>query len=89
MATLITDCEEARKLAVSIIGDVAFYNREKIRLALKNDTLFEMLKPELDEARDMYSGRVDEELEQKYNLFNRAVVDIIIKSFANEETTIW
>ncbi len=86
---LITEVDEARKLALSIVGDVAFYNREKIRLALKNDTLFEMLEAELNEARGMYSGRVDEELEQAHNLFNRAVVDIIVKSGGNEETTIW
>jgi hypothetical protein len=85
----ITDIAEARKFAERVVGDIALYNREKIRRALKNDRLFEDLSAELTEARGMYLSRVDAEVELKHNLFNRAVVDIIIKPFAHEETTIW
>lgn len=80
---------QARQLAARLVADVAFYNREKIRQALKQDRLFEALSRELDEARALYSAKVAPELEQRHNLFNRAVVDIIIKPFADEETTIW
>lgn len=83
------DLDQARRLAARVVGDVAFYNREKIRQALKADRLFEDLAVELAEARAMYSAKVPPELEQRHNLFNRAVVDIIIKPFADEETTIW
>lgn len=85
----VKDLDEARKLAERVVGDIALYNREKIRRALKNDRLFEDLSAELAEARNMYLSKVDTELELKHNLFNRAVVDIIIKPFAHEETTIW
>lgn len=86
---LITETEEAKKFAERVVGDVAFYNREKIRQALKKDQLFEVLSAELAEARAMYTDKVEPELEQRFNFFNRAVVDIIIKPFADEETTIW
>jgi hypothetical protein len=85
----ITQIEEARKLAASVVGDVAFYSREKIRQGLKADSLFEAIADELAEARAIYAEKVEPELEQQHNLFNRAVVDIIIKPFADEETTIW
>lgn len=86
---LITDVEQARQLAQRVVGDVAFYNREKIRKALKADKLFEAISAELIEARAIYADKVEPELEQRHNLFNRAVVDVIIKPFADEETTIW
>ena len=87
--TSITDPEEARKLAERLVSDIAFYNREKIRRALKQDNLFELMGSEIDEARTNYIVRVDAELEEEHNLFNRAIVDIMIKPFDHEETTIW
>ncbi len=89
MAHLTNDPVEARRIAETLVGDIALYNREKIRQALRRDALFEELASEIEEARRMYMGRVDEELEQRLNLFNRAVVDIIINPFGSEETTIW
>lgn len=86
---LITDVDQARRLADQLMADVAMYNRDKIRKALRTDTLFEELAKELAEARTMYLSRVDAELETRHNLLNRAIVDIIIKPFAHEETTIW
>ncbi len=86
---LITDIDEARRVADQVVGDVAFYNREKIRLALREDRLFTTLAAELAEAHAIYADRVDPEIEALHNFFNRAIVDMIIKPFENEETTIW
>jgi hypothetical protein len=85
----ITDLQEARKLAERLVSDIAFYNREKVKQALKQDTLFDVLGSEIEEARTNYISRVDIELETQHNLFNRAIVDIMIKPFDHEETTIW
>lgn len=86
---LITDADEAKRLAERFVADVALYNRERIRRALKHDRLFEDLAQEIQEAREMYLARVDPELERAHNLFNRAIVDIIVKPYEHEETTIW
>ena len=85
----ITDLAEARKLAEQVVSDVAMYNRDKIRNALKRDRLFEDLEKELAEARKLYLSRVGEAFESRHNLLNRAIVDVIIKPFAHEETSIW
>lgn len=85
----LTDTQEAQRLAEQVVGDLAFYNRERIRRSLRDDRFFEEMASELDEAKRLYLDRVDPELENRHNLFNRAVVDLIIKPSESEETTIW
>jgi hypothetical protein len=87
--SMVTDPKEAQSIAERLVTEIAFYNREKIRKSLRSDSLFDDLKGELSEGRDHYLSRVDPELEERLNLFNRAVVDIIVRPFGSEETTIW
>ena len=86
---MLTDLASAKRMAEQVVGDVAFYNRERIRVSLRDDRFFEEMAAELEEARRLYLDRVDPELEFRHNLFNRAVVDLIIKPSESEETTIW
>jgi hypothetical protein len=86
--SLIDNPEQARRLARAIISDVAIYNREKVEQGIKNDTIFELLTEELDEGRQHFNTRVTPEIAQS-NVFELAVVDVLIKRSGKIESTIW
>ncbi|WP_243369671.1 hypothetical protein [Geotalea sp. SG265] len=86
--SLIDNPEQARRLARAIISDVAIYNREKVEQGIKNDNIFELLTEELDEGRQHFNTRVTPELAQS-NVFELAVVDVLIKRSGKIESSIW
>jgi len=86
--SLIDNPEQARRLARAIISDVAIYNREKVEQGIKNDNIFDLLLDELDEGRQHYKSRVTPELAQS-NIFEIAVVDVLIKRAGKIESAIW
>lgn len=86
---LIVDTEAAARLARTIIGDIAVYNRDKISSGIKNDNIFKLLERELKEGLDLYRSRVDPDLDRKNNFYNRAIVDILIKQYGTIESNIW
>ncbi len=86
---LIVDTEAAARLARTIIGDIAVYNRDKISSGIKNDNIFDLLERELKEGLDLYRSRVDPDLDRKNNFYNRAIVDILIKQYGTIESNIW
>ncbi len=85
---LIENLEQARRLARAIISDVAIYNREKVEQGIKNDSIFEILTAELDEGRQHFNTRVSPQLAQS-NIFELAVVDVLIKRAGKIESSIW
>jgi hypothetical protein len=86
--SLIDNPEQARRLARAIISDVAIYNREKVEQGIKNDNIFDLLLDELDEGRQHFKSRVTPELAQS-NIFEIAVVDVLIKRAGKIESAIW
>jgi hypothetical protein len=86
--SLIDNPEQARRLARAIISDVAIYNREKVEQGIKNDNIFDLLLDELDEGRQHFNSRVTPELAQS-NIFEIAVVDVLIKRAGKIESAIW
>ena len=86
--TLIDNPDQARRLARAIISDVAIYNREKVEEGIKNDSIFELLAEQLDEGRQHFVSRVAPELANS-NLFDLAVVDVLIKRAGKIESSIW
>jgi hypothetical protein len=50
MAKQVDNPNLAFRLARAIVSDIALYNQEKVREGIKNDTLFDLLKNELDEG---------------------------------------
>lgn len=86
--SLIDNPEQARRLARAIISDVAIYNREKVEQGIKNDNIFDLLVDELDEGRQHYKSRVTPELAHS-NIFEIAVVDVLIKRAGKIESAIW
>ena len=85
----ITDAVRAERLARAILSDVMTYNPDRVRAGIEQDDLFERLREELSEARVFYESRVDRELANKGNFFDRAIVDVLIYRSRNIPSSIW
>ncbi len=80
--------DAARRLARAIASDLSLYNEEKIVRGIENDSLFEELADEIEEGRALYKSRVAAELYKK-NFYDRAIVDILVKSKGHIRSSIW
>jgi hypothetical protein len=85
---LIETEEAARRLARAIASDLSLYNEEKIVQGIQNDDLFTTLAEEIEEGRALYKSRVSPDLYQK-NFYDRALVDILVKSKGHIKSKIW
>jgi hypothetical protein len=89
MAQPIDTPDRAVRLARTIASDISLYNEEKIVRGLTEDKLFTELADEIEEGRELYRARVSPELYERTNFFDRAIVDIILKSKAHVKSKIW
>jgi hypothetical protein len=89
MAKLVDNPNLAFRLARAIVSDIALYNQEKVRDGIRNDSLFEVLKDELDEGREHFYGRVSPELADRDHLYDRAIVDVMVKQAGKIDSPIW
>ena len=85
---LIETEEAARRLARAIASDLSLYNEEKIVQGVQNDDLFTVLAEEVEEGRTLYKTRVSPDLYAK-NFYDRALVDILVKSKGHIKSKIW
>ena len=85
---LMDNPDQVRRLARAIMSDVAIYNREKVEQGIKNDNIFELLADEIAEGRQHFNSRVSPELAAS-NLFDLAIVDVLIKRAGKIEASIW
>lgn len=87
----MTDEERVKaiRLARAIASDISLYNEQKIVKGIEQDDLFEVLKAELEEGRDLYRSRVSPEVYNTANFYDRAVVDIILRSKGHIKSKIW
>lgn len=85
---LIETEEAARRLARAIASDLSLYNEEKIIRGIETDTLFTELNEEIEEGRALYKSRVSPELYNR-NLYDRALVDILVRSKAHIPSRMW
>lgn len=86
---LIKTPDEARRLARTILSDILLYNQAKVKEGIEKDSLFDVLTEELAEGKKYYESMVDEELRRDSNVFNEAVVDILIKQAGKIKSDIW
>lgn len=86
---LITNPDEARRLARTILSDILLYNQAKVKEGIEKDSLFDVLKDELDEGRKYYESMVDEGVRQNTNFFNEAVADVLLKQGGKIKSEIW
>jgi hypothetical protein len=85
---LIETEEAARRLARAIASDLSLYNEEKIVRGIENDNLFSELTEEVEEGRALYKSRVAPQLYQR-NFYDRALVDILVRSKAHIKSKLW
>ena len=87
----MTDEEKAKaiRLARAIASDISLYNEQKIIKGIEQDNLFDVLKDEIEEGRELYKSRVSAEIFKTTNFFERAIVDIVVRSKANVRSRIW
>ena len=88
MASLIDNPKRARQLARAIASDLTLYHEAKILDGLANDTLFEVMNDEIVEGRDLFKSRVTPDI-FTLNLYDRALVDVLVKSKGHVKTNIW
>jgi hypothetical protein len=80
---------KAIRLARAIASDISLYNEQKIIKGIEQDNLFDVLKDEIDEGRELYKSRVSGEILKSTNFFERAIVDIVVRSKAHVRSRIW
>ena len=85
---LIDTEEAARRLARAIASDLSLYNEDKITQGVKNDNLFETLGEEIEEGRALFNSRVSPKLYGR-NLYERAIVDILVRSKGHVPSKLW
>ena len=78
----------ARRLARAIASDLSLYNEEKIAEGVRQDNLFEVLADELEEGRALYESRVSAVLYGN-NFYERALIDILVRSKADVASKMW
>lgn len=86
---LIDSAERARRLARTIVSDIALYNRDLIKKGIENDNLFDLLAEDLEKGRKLYESRVAPEVLSERNLYNQAIVDVLVKLYGNVSSKIW
>ncbi len=89
MARQVEDPDLAFRLARAIVSDIALYNQDKVNEGIKNDNIFEILAAELLEGREHFSERVASTVANREQLYDRAIVDVMIKQAGKIESSIW
>jgi hypothetical protein len=88
MATLIDNPQRARQLARAIASDLTLYHEAKILDGITNDTLFDVMREEIEEGRALFKSRVTPDVFGQ-NIYDRAIVDVLIKSKGHLKSRIW
>ena len=85
---LIDKPDRARQLARAIASDLTLYHDAKIVEGIEKDTLFDVMRDEIEEGRALFKGRVTPEI-YGMNHYNRALVDVMLKAKAHVKSNIW
>ena len=80
--------DRARMLARAIASDLMLYNEERLTKAIQNDSVFQELSEEIEEGRQLFKTRVTDDI-FGLNLYERAIVDVMIKSKGHVKSRIW
>lgn len=88
MASLIDNAKRARQLARAIASDLTLYHEAKILDGIVTDTLFEVMSEEIEEGRELFKSRVTPDIFGQ-NIYDRAIVDVLVKSKGHVKSQIW
>jgi hypothetical protein len=85
---LIDKPERARQLARAIASDLSLYHEKKLIEGIERDTLFDVMRDEIEEGRTLYKSRVTPEI---FNLgiYDRALVDMLLLRRGQIRSRIW
>jgi hypothetical protein len=85
---LIDKPDRARQLARAIASDLTLYHEKEIVEGIENDNLFEIMAEHIEEGRTLFKSRVVPEI-FGMNIYDRAIVDVMIKSKGHVKSKIW
>jgi hypothetical protein len=85
---LIDKPERARQLARAIASDLSLYHEKKLIEGIEKDTLFDVMRDEIEEGRTLYKSRVTPEI-YTMGIYDRALVDMLMKNRGNVRSRIW
>ena len=85
---LIDKPERARQLARVIASDLSLYHEKKIVEGVEKDNLFDVLRDEIEEGRNLFKSRVTPEIFEA-GIYDRALVDMLLKPRAHVRSKIW
>ncbi len=85
---MIDNPKRARQLARAIASDLTLYHEAKILEGIANDTLFDVMSDEIEEGRELFKSRVTPEIYEQ-NIYDRAIVDVLVKSKGHVKSNIW
>ena len=88
MPTLIDNPQRARQLARAIASDLTLYHEGKIIEGITHDSLFDVMKEEIEEGRALFRSRVTDDI-YSLGIYERAIVDVLIKSKGHVKSKIW
>jgi hypothetical protein len=88
MPPLIDKPERARQLARAIASDLALYHEAKVVEGIQKDSLFDVMKDEIEEGRQLFKSRVAPDI-FTLNLYDRALVDVMLKTKGHVKSKIW
>jgi len=88
MPILIDNPQRARQLARAIASDLTLYHEGKIIEGITNDSLFDVMKEEIEEGRALFRSRVTDDI-YSLGIYDRAIVDVLIKSKGHVKSRIW
>lgn len=88
MANVIDNPKRARQLARAIASDLTLYHEAKILDGIANDSLFDVMKEEIEEGRELFRSRVTPDIFEQ-NIYDRALVDVLVKSKGHVKSKIW
>jgi hypothetical protein len=86
---VVKDPDVARRIARAVVSDIALYNAKKVEEGISRDNLFELLKSEIEEGRTYYLSRIDPDVAQNTNFYNRALVDLLVKPWGRVPSKAW
>ncbi|NJD61968.1 MAG: hypothetical protein FIA93_04520 [Deltaproteobacteria bacterium] len=86
---IVKDPEVARRIARAVVSDIALYNAKQVEEGIAKDTLFDLLKEEIEEGRSYYQSRIDPEVARSTNYFNEALVDVLVRSGGRIPSKAW
>ncbi len=89
MARMVENPDLAFRLARAIVSDIALYNQDKVSEGIKSDSIFELMSEEIEEGREHFFTRVSPEMQGREHLYERAIVDVMIKQAGKIESQIW